>query len=220
MKFKILYYGKMSDPLGKVLNFISWFGAICLSLSGSVLTVISGSPVPVFVCTPSAIAFFFIFQNLSITAENKAKKEEAYEESVLTEKTFHKDKVTFNTYVTFGEAMIMTNSTKGITKTIVKNHEFQNFPGMKADEKWLSEWTSQYPPANWVRYRTEIMPQENGSFLLLWEIQPDGRYWADEGGYGWENDKDICLYSTLDEKGTFLHPFRLYSIGGRSFYTI
>ena len=120
MKFKILYYGKMSDPLGKVLNFISWFGAICLSLSGSVLTVISGSPVPVFVCTPSAIAFFFIFQNLSITAENKAKKEEAYEESVLTEKTFHKDKVTFNTYVTFGEAMIMTNSTKGITKTIVK----------------------------------------------------------------------------------------------------
>ena len=119
--------------------------------------------------------------------------------------------------VTFGETIIMTNSTKGLTKTIVKDHEFRDFPGMEEDEIWLSEWTSKNPPANWVRYRTEIVPQENGSFLILWEIQPDGRYWADEGGYGWENNKEIRLYSTLDDKGRFLHPFRLYSIGNNDF---
>lgn len=115
--------------------------------------------------------------------------------------------------------MIMTNSAKGIIKTIVKDHEFRDFPGMEEDEIWLSEWTSKNPPANWVSYSIEIVPQENGSFLLLWKIQPDGRYWADEGGYGWENDKEIRLYCTLYDKGRFLHPFRLYSIGNRSFFT-
>ena len=45
--------------------------------------------------------------------------------------------------------------------------------------------------------------------------QPDGFYWADEDGFGAENDSEIVLYADLDAKGVFKGPFRIYSIKGR-----
>ena len=52
---------------------------------------------------------------------------------------------------------------------------------------------------------------------MLWEIQPDGRYWADGDGFGAESDYEIQLYSYLDVQGKFTAPFRIYSIGTTKF---
>ena len=48
---------------------------------------------------------------------------------------------------------------------------------------------------------------ENGRFRLGWMVQPDGRYYADEDGFGAEDDEEIWLYAYLDEQGKFLTKF-------------
>ena len=39
------------------------------------------------------------------------------------------------------------------------------------------------------------------------EIQPDGRYWMDEDGFGMEDDEEIWLCADIDEEGRFITPF-------------
>lgn len=53
--------------------------------------------------------------------------------------------------------------------------------------------------------------------VLLWQVQPDGYYWADEDGYGMTPDEEVTLYADIDETGHFTGPFRLYRIGRQKF---
>ena len=41
---------------------------------------------------------------------------------------------------------------------------------------------------------------------IQWHDTPD------EEGFGMENIPEITLYSSLDERGNYLHPFRLYRL--------
>ena len=54
--------------------------------------------------------------------------------------------------------------------------------------------------------------------IMLWEIQPDGRYWEDEDGFGGTSDAEVTLYTFLDENGDFTGPFRVYRIGAHDYY--
>ena len=54
---------------------------------------------------------------------------------------------------------------------------------------------------------------KNG-YRRLWEIQQDGRYWAEEDGFGAENDSEIIPYAGLDSNGVFKGPFCIYSMSG------
>ena len=38
-----------------------------------------------------------------------------------------------------------------------------------------------------VRFRTYFEFKGNG-WTMYWQVQPDGRYWGDDGGFGIEND--------------------------------
>lgn len=40
-----------------------------------------------------------------------------------------------------------------------------------------------------------------------WIVQPDGRYWADDGGFGMENDVEIELCAKFNKEGIFVTPF-------------
>jgi len=42
-----------------------------------------------------------------------------------------------------------------------------------------------------------------------WTLQPDGRYFEDEDGFGAENCEEITLYSYIDTNGIFTEPFKL-----------
>lgn len=98
-------------------------------------------------------------------------------------------------------------------RTIVDfDKTIQRYPGTENDEAWLKYWKSEKPLENCVSYSVDFTPVGQDAVRMVWMIQPDGRYWADDGGFGMENDLEICLYSTLDVDGEFAHPFRLYSI--------
>lgn len=43
---------------------------------------------------------------------------------------------------------------------------------------------------------------------VSWQINPDGRYYMDEDGYGMTNDEEITIYSYVDRAGKLLVKFR------------
>lgn len=85
--------------------------------------------------------------------------------------------------------------------------EIQNFPGFK-DRSWESrlEIPMGSQQVNFVFW---IYPYQNGRASVRWLIQPDGRYFADEDGFGMEPYDEIEVYSALDEEGNFTEPFGL-----------
>ncbi len=56
-------------------------------------------------------------------------------------------------------------------------------------------------------YNVNISDYVDGACCFCWEIQPDGRYWADEDGFGMENEEEIWLYALLDREGQFITGF-------------
>lgn len=120
----------------------------------------------------------------------------------------------FSDWVTFGGESVFIHKEKGIHRVIVdKDRMICSFPGIDPD---VPKAYADTPPR--VRYRTSFEKHGDGKYLMIWTVEPDGRYWADEDGFGMTNDEEVCLYTLLDDTGAFLHPFRLYSIGSREFY--
>ena len=127
-------------------------------------------------------------------------------------------------WVTFGRhryyspgdeiGVIFTNAEKGICRVIVDEQGvIRDFPGIEDPERIRSllDNGSMEPR---IRFRTDFCRKEDG-IHMLWQIQPDGRYWADDDGFGMENDCEVILKSVLDDEGRFTMPFRLYEVNGR-----
>lgn len=94
---------------------------------------------------------------------------------------------------------------------------FLNYPGIE-NEELVMEFFKGKVIEPVVRFRSEFERQDNGRHLVIWQIQPDGRYWADEDGFGAESDYEIRLYSYVDEYGNFTAPFRIYNIGATKYF--
>lgn len=41
---------------------------------------------------------------------------------------------------------------------------------------------------------------------MIWTVQPDGRHWMDDDGFGDEDQPAIALYTFIDEAGRFTTP--------------
>ncbi|MBQ4430781.1 MAG: hypothetical protein II877_04705 [Synergistaceae bacterium] len=138
---------------------------------------------------------------------------------------------TLNAWVTFGDHLyrkkgddpsIVFTSASGEKRTIVDYHgKILDFPGIDAkDEITVKRITERDDIEPLIRYRTEFKRCDDGNIIMIWEVQPDGMYWADEDGYGMTSDEEIRLYSFIDEEGRFTAPFRLYSIGSKQFFGV
>ena len=64
-----------------------------------------------------------------------------------------------------------------------------------------------------VRYEASFKKLDDGRFLMVWTIRPDGRYWMDSWGFGAEDYESLSLYTYIDPDGNFTMPFKLHSIG-------
>ena len=49
---------------------------------------------------------------------------------------------------------------------------------------------------------------ENGVAQVSWQINPDGRYYTDEDGYGMTDDEEIEIYGFIDTKGKVVIKFK------------
>ncbi|MBO6177870.1 MAG: hypothetical protein J6O04_01680 [Selenomonadaceae bacterium] len=95
---------------------------------------------------------------------------------------------------------------------------FVNFPGIE-NEFLLKPYYKGNSIAPTIGFRSEFQrDSENGKLIARWQLQPDGWYWADEDGYGAEDDLEIVLYTYITEDGKFEAPFRIYEIGRVTYY--
>lgn len=53
---------------------------------------------------------------------------------------------------------------------------------------------------------------DNGFARVSWQLNPDGRYYMDDDGFGMTSDVEIEIYAFVDKELNVLVPFRY--IGG------
>ena len=49
---------------------------------------------------------------------------------------------------------------------------------------------------------------ENGVAQVSWQLNPDGRYYMDEDGYGMTDDEEVEIYGFIDTEGKVVVKFR------------
>ena len=109
-----------------------------------------------------------------------------------------------------------TDPQTGKEKLIVDNNgRICHFPGVVKEEFWVKELTNPNALKPVVRFRSEFGVFDDERYYMHWQVQPDGRYWADEDGFGWESDSEIVLQALIDRKGNFMGPFRIYSVDNK-----
>lgn len=59
-----------------------------------------------------------------------------------------------------------------------------------------------------AHFPTLISRYEQGTARVRWEINPDGRYYMDEDGYGMTDDEEISLIGLIDRQGKVVEKFR------------
>lgn len=59
-----------------------------------------------------------------------------------------------------------------------------------------------------VPFHFGINEFRDGVAYVSWILQPDGRYYADEDGFGMEDDEEITIYAFIDCSANILIPFQ------------
>ncbi len=60
----------------------------------------------------------------------------------------------------------------------------------------------------WARYYYGVEPYQDGVAMVTWTLYPDGRYFADEDGFGGEDGLEVNIYGFMDKEGKMVIPFR------------
>ena len=81
---------------------------------------------------------------------------------------------------------------------------FNNFPGIKSGS-WEKKLEIKYYEA--VQFNFFMSDFADGKSVVKWILQPDGRFYEDDDGFGGEDFEEIALYSIMDARGNFLVPF-------------
>ncbi len=109
------------------------------------------------------------------------------------------------------------NEQTGKRVLLVDNDGYiQNFPGIVKGD-WTNALTAHKYLRPQIRFLSELSKCGDEKYMMIWQIQPDGMYWADDGGFGMENDPEIRLYAFIDKDGNFMGPFKVYNVGNTSF---
>lgn len=93
---------------------------------------------------------------------------------------------------------------KLIKQIVDENGKILDFPGVVHGD-WEQDLENPLTP--YVRFSLDFGMTEN-LIKFIWTVQPDGRYWADEDGFGMDDSKEIVLRSSLDLDGNFTEPFK------------
>lgn len=58
-----------------------------------------------------------------------------------------------------------------------------------------------------AHFPTIVHYYQNGAAMVRWELNPDGRYYMDDDGYGMTDDEEISLYGQIDRMGRVIEKF-------------
>lgn len=116
-------------------------------------------------------------------------------------------------------SVYLVNKSQGIRKKLIDSAgNIQIFPGIIKEEFWVSAVSPNYLKPQ-VCFRSSFEKRDNG-WIFKWQVQPDGWYWADEDGFGAEDDLEVILYTFVDTCGRFSGPFQIYKFGNTGYAMI
>lgn len=95
-----------------------------------------------------------------------------------------------------------------IRKMTDETGRFLDFPGVEHGE-WEKDLKFPFEPVTDFPFYISKKFKDDELAELEWMVQPDGRYWEDEDGYGAEDDVKIILYASFDRTGKFVTPFHV-----------
>lgn len=98
-----------------------------------------------------------------------------------------------------------------------RSGNFIHFPGVSEGEWQKGISGNFYSCARFICHVSRYM---NGLACFGWMVQPDGRYYGDDDGFGMEDSEEITLYSLFDKKGEFVMPFTDKKPDGYSIYRL
>jgi len=100
---------------------------------------------------------------------------------------------------------LLNDNDPTFARCIVNEHGYiKNSPGI-IEGDWKNEL--EMPFDGKVRFSFRIYRFKEGKAQVEWTLQPDGRYFEDEDGFGAEHCSEISLCSYMDKEGNFLCPF-------------
>ena len=59
-----------------------------------------------------------------------------------------------------------------------------------------------------AQFPTFIHKFGNGVAVIRWQLNPDGRYYMDDGGFGMTNDEEIEIYGFIDQNAKIVVKFK------------
>lgn len=59
-----------------------------------------------------------------------------------------------------------------------------------------------------AQFPTSISNFYNGVAVVAWQLNPDGRYYMDDDGFGMTSDEEITVYGLIDSEMNVLNKFR------------
>ena len=95
-----------------------------------------------------------------------------------------------------------------IRKMTDETGRFLDFPGVEHGE-WEKDLKFPFEPVTDFPFYISKKFKDNELAELEWMVQPDGRYWEDEDGFGAGDDVKIILYASFDRTGKFVTPFHV-----------
>ena len=100
---------------------------------------------------------------------------------------------------------------------IGEDGKINGFPGFEHPEL-VRHYLDEVSDSPYVSFYSGFDETKDGRTIMIWMIQPDGRYWEDEDGFGGTGSIEVQLYAYIDEKGKFLSKFRIYSLGRDKYF--
>lgn len=58
------------------------------------------------------------------------------------------------------------------------------------------------------RYPSFVCHYENGVAQVIWQLNPDGRYYMDDDGYGMTSDEEVNIYGFIDKDAIVIVKFQ------------
>ena len=115
--------------------------------------------------------------------------------------------------------VVFCDAPHGNYRLLLFRGRFMDFPGIaEADMPLIdTEYCETRPIPEEARRGYSLDRLRSGGYVLWWVIQPDGRYYEDDDGFGAEFQEEIRLFAVLDGNGQFTGPFRLGVIGTHRF---
>ena len=75
--------------------------------------------------------------------------------------------------------------------------------------KWAPQEARENARRGFAGYPTHVGLFKDGIARVSWQLNPDGRYYRDEDGFGMTDDEEVTLYGTIDRTGKVVEKYRI-----------